>query len=76
MKKPRLSEVVYEVVELGETSFPSSAKLQDLDKLFQKLRFGEVVIKVIDGEIESIQVTHHYKPVILGETLDTEEKKV
>lgn len=76
MRKPKLSEVVYEVVELGESSFPSSAKLQDLDRLFQKLRFGEVVIKVVDGEIEAIQVTHHYKPVIFGETLDTEEKKV
>ena len=76
IQKPKLNEVVYEVVELGEKAFPSSAKLQDLDKLFQKLRFGEVVIKVINGEIEAIQVTHHYKPAILGETLDTEEKKV
>jgi|GEM_PF-2510020 hypothetical protein len=76
MKKPKLNEVVYEVVELGESSFPSSVKLQDLDKIFEKLKFGEVVIKVINGEIESIQVTHHYKPVILDETLDTEEKKV
>jgi len=76
MKKPKLNEVVYEVIELGESSFPSSVKLQDLDKIFEKLKFGEVVIKVINGEIESIQVTHHYKPVILDETLDTEEKKV
>lgn len=76
MKKPKLNEVVYEVVELGESSFPSSVKLQDLDRIFEKLKFGEVVIKVINGEIESIQVTHHYKPVILDETLDTEEKKV
>ena len=76
MKKPKLNEVVYEVVELGESSFPSSVKLQDLDKIFEKLKFGEVVIKVINGEIESIQVTHHYKPAILDETLDTDEKKV
>ncbi|HOM78082.1 MAG TPA: hypothetical protein PLT50_02670 [bacterium] len=76
MKKPKLNEVVYEVIELGESSFPSSVKLQDLDRIFEKLKFGEVVIKVINGEIESIQVTHHYKPVILDETLDTEEKKV
>lgn len=65
MKKPKLNEVVYEVIELGESSFPSSVKLQDLDRIFEKLKFGEVVIKVINGEIESIQVTHHYKPVIL-----------
>ena len=74
MKKPRLSEIVYEVVEMGEENFPNSTKLQGLEDIFEKLKFGEVVIKVINGEVESIQVTHHYKPVIIDETIDTEEK--
>lgn len=69
-----LSEIVYEVVEMGEENFPNSTKLQGLKDIFEKLKFGEVVIKVINGEVESIQVTHHYKPVIIDETIDTEEK--
>lgn len=76
MKKPKLNEVVCEVVELGEESFPGSVKYQSLNDLFEKLKFGEILIKVINGEIESIRVTHHYKPVIPEETLDTEEEKV
>lgn len=74
MRKPRLSEVVYEVVEFGEGNFPNTTKFQGLEEIFEKLKFGEVVIKVIGGEVESVQVTHHYKPMILEETLDTESK--
>jgi hypothetical protein len=74
MRKPKLSEIAFEVIEIGEDSFPDSTKLEDLEGLFKKLRFGEVVIKVIDGNVESIQVTHHYKPMISDEKLDKEEE--
>lgn len=73
MRKPKLKEIAYEVIEIGEGNFPNSVKFQGLDKIFEKLKFGEVVIKVINGEVESIQVTHHYKPVILDEKLDKDE---
>ena len=74
MSKPKLREIVYEIVEMGEENFPNSTKLQGLEDIFEKLRFGEVVIKVINGEVEAIQVTHHYKPVIIDEAIDREEK--
>ena len=70
MKKPKLSEIVYEVVEMGEDAFPNSTKFHGLEDIFKKLKFGEIVIKVINGEVESIQVTHHYKPIVSEEGLD------
>lgn len=74
MRKPKLSEVVYEIVELGEGNFPNSTKFQGLEEIFEKLKFGEIIIKVIGGEVESVQVTHHYKPMVSEETLDINEK--
>lgn len=74
MRKPQLKEVVFEVVELGESNFPNSMKLQGLEEIFEKLKFGEIVIKVINGEVEAIQVTHHYKPMILDEAIDTSDE--
>lgn len=74
MRKPKLSEIVYEIVEMGEGSFPNSTKTQGLRDIFEKLKFGEVTIKVINGEVESIQVTHHYKPTVVDETIDNEEE--
>ena len=72
MRKPSLNEIVYEIVELGEGNFPNSTKFQGLEDIFEKLKFGEIVIKVINGEVEAIQVTHHYKPLIAEETIDNE----
>lgn len=71
MGKPKLKEVIYEVVELGKDNFPDSIEFQGLEEIFEKLKYGEIVLKVIDGEVESIQVTHHYKPMVLEETIDT-----
>jgi len=74
MRKPKLSEIVYEVVEMGEGNFPNSTKFQGLRDIFEKLKFGEIIIKVINGEVEAIQVTHHYKPIVSDEGLDREEE--
>lgn len=68
--KPKLTDIVHETVELGRETFPDSLGFQDIEGIYEKLRFGEVVIKVINGQVESIQVTHHYKPVISEKTLD------
>lgn len=68
--KPTLKNIVHETVELGKESFPDSMEFSDIEGIYEKLRFGEVVIKVIGGQVESIQVTHHYKPVLSEKILD------
>ena len=70
MKKVRLKEFASEVVELGKGTIPGSPEYESLVDIFEKLEYGEVVIKVIKGDVESISVTNHYKPVIVKDPLD------
>lgn len=72
MNKLRFNEFIHEVIELGEDNFPSSVEWVELKNVFEHLSYGEVLIKIIDGDIESIRVTHHYKPIVV----DKNEKVV
>lgn len=64
-RKPKIKDLLYEVVELGEESFPDSGEWVELKSVFEHLAYGEVLLKIINGEIESIRVTHHYKPIVV-----------
>ena len=72
MQKPKLSNLLHEVIELGEENFPDSEEWVELKNVFEHLNFGEITLKIINGDIESIKVTHHYKPIVV----DKKEKIV
>ena len=64
MNKIELKDVVNEVREFSLKNFPATPELRALENIFEEMVFGEITIKIIDGKIESMQVTHNYKPIV------------
>ena len=64
MQKIKLEDVAIEVAEFGIDSFSKeTVPMEDLKNVFQRVKFGEITLKIVNGEIESMQVVHNYKPI-------------
>lgn len=58
--RPDLKEVSNGIVEFAESEFeaPTAAELSNI---VTQLDFGEVLLKVVKGKIQTMSVTKHYK---------------
>jgi len=63
-EKIQLNEATEAIVGMAEDVFNQDMPLKDLRNIFQEMNYGEIVIKVIKGKIESIHETRHYKPIV------------
>ena len=63
MTKLNLNKTVAEITELAQREFQDS-KVKELRNVFEEVSYGEITIKVVDGEIEWIRVLKNYKPLI------------
>ncbi len=64
--KLKAKDIALEAVEMVKQEFPTSQpSLQEIKNIFSEVSFGEITFKIINGEIESIQVTKNYRPISL-----------
>lgn len=65
-KKVKAKEAALEAVEMVKDIFPDSTPpIEEIKNIFAKVDYGEILFKIIDGEIESIQIVQNYKPIVI-----------
>ena len=51
------------LLEMGQDEFASSGSVDSLQNILEELEFGEIVITVVHGKVETMRITHTYKPI-------------
>lgn len=59
--RPDLNEIPNAVVELAESEFIAPTAAEQLSNVLTQLDFGEVLLKVVKGKIQTMSITKHYK---------------
>lgn len=59
--RPELKEVTNGVIEMAESEFNAPIGPEKLGRVITQLDFGEVILKVVKGKIQTMSITKHYK---------------
>lgn len=63
MEKVKLSETAEAITELAQGEF-KEVQIKELRNVFKEVSWGVIKIRVADGNIDTIEISKTYKPVV------------
>jgi len=60
-KRPEIAEISNGIIEMAESEFNAPTAAEKLTKVITQLDFGEVILKIVKGKIQTMSITKHYK---------------